>query len=1321
MKKGKFKLASILTLGLLLSTALFVCISTIVPAIATLIEVSEGSSFLVEEGGHTYRCYDLEQEGTAVPGVAIAWAELPENAPETLNIPGTVHKGDDEYTVRAIAKHGFRFCTFKNVNLPQSIELIKEEAFAYCTQLKSFKFPYLVDKIAPSTFLDCRSLEVVKYSNAVGGDSSTNNTITEIGDHAFDSCVSLRTFYCPNKVTYFGESSFKNCRTLVNFFFPSTIKVNNTIQNYITVRPYAFADCSALTLIYFETNMKEIDNYAFVDVHSTCSIKYTGNSTPTFKRDGVTQSYWRRFYIATNKTSNIPITTKHATVLFDEEYPCIRYTVENKVVPLDAAQTDIDTSRTTEVNVIPQSEIDAEGSYAVIYKFDTPSEDVPGCYEVATGALTIPDTIDGYTVKVLNSNSFSNNPYIKSVTFNQHLVQIKNKAFYNSTEIASLDFTTNHCNKLIEISYNIFTDVNGGKPNLYIDSLVLPDSLQYIGGYAFGYLYNVNHLELPNDLRAIDDCSFFRLGYNISATDAAIDVVFPKSMNDADARRANFKHLSKGKFNHNNTTRQYAVGKYAFNEAKGVRSATMEDDPAHANDNTYTCSFYSNVFNGAANLIRFKASKNLQCLGKDVFKNCLGLREVFLTTAKSNASTETYPWCLDEEDGSYGGTLFFGTVPDCICYVDGPEAPGALKDFTVSTENRSNLQLNSIWNAETTGSYANEAKGSSDLVRAHVPTYYSVDFDNGIKYWKPSDGTFLTDPPIVLNDYKTGFLTFVKGADNKYAVVKYNFDMDSNTGFDYIDLTNVAGISDATHHDLTVIGNEAFSKNGAYTGDNPNKTRASGLYFVLPDTITEIGERAFFRQTGGDNKNNGRYGARIVTYKNGDSIVGPDGSTMYTQAQFNTYITNLEKKVDVDKFGYCVIPPNVKSIGIDCFYNHIFKDIYLNSSLEFIGSGAFYVNPNGTTSRNMAQTIHISGNDYFETTDNGGLYYIGGGNAKKMLMYQSGNLTGTLNIASNTKALGLMSCANTKFTTINLPEGLKAIYGGALSRNFNMTTITGMEQVRYIASMEDPLNQTNPEWSDTEYDEIWDNSVGEHFNIVDYRDYAWEPRGKISSLFGAFQNCNNLATINFKTMTDLVKIGNAAFSNCGKLKNMSGNVSYVYKQYNASSGTSTEITGRTNNNENVLDLSDCSKLRVINKSAFSDCASIKFIHLPDNRGSASESTLYLGFDPEAPYNDNSKGAIISNSKGHRILVGESALYAHHDFGKGNNAQNHYAAGCFGTVGSGTNDNKVYYHCANASDIPTDDATSIKYWTQDANGNYILINSANDARKYFGVA
>ena len=69
-----------------------------------------------------------------------------------------------------------------------------------------------------------------------------------------------------------------------------------------------------------------------------------------------------------------------------------------------------------------------------------------------------------------------------------------------------------------------------------------------------------------------------------------------------------------------------------------------------------------------------------------------------------------------------------------------------------------------------------------------------------------------------------------------------------------------------------------------------------GLYYILPDTITEIGERAFFRKTSASN-GNAKYGVRVVTFKNSSTgnIKQADGTSEYTTSQFNTAVTNIGK------------------------------------------------------------------------------------------------------------------------------------------------------------------------------------------------------------------------------------------------------------------------------------------------------------------------------------------------------------------------------------------------------------------------------------------
>ena len=1312
MKLGRSKLFKLSLLTGLFAAISFVCVSTIAPVISAYLKVQEENFFIYEYEGHFYKCYHIEGDSE---GIAIGWGQNASDTPDdTLTLPSTVTHQSRTYTVKAIAKAGFRYCDFQSIVLPNTVEAIYEEAFAYCLNMTNFNLPYLVDKIYPSTFLDCRALESIHYLNQAGGIAFGNDKITEIGDHAFDSCVSLRDFYCPINVTYFGESSFQKCEKIVNFYFPSTIKNDQQeITNYITVKPYAFADCSSLTFIYFETNVKEIDDFAFVEANAAANIYYNGASEPVFKKDGVTQSHWRDFRITTSDATKIPIHVNQPSIHTDPAYPCLRYTIENDTVPLDSAQ-----GRTT-IDIIDAAEIAAEGSYAVLYKFDTPNEDVANCYDVSDGALTIPNTLGGKTVKIINSSTFANNKAIRSVKFNQGLVQIRNRAFFDCTNIGALDFTL--CTKLKEVSYYIFSDVNESHKNMELTSLLLPPCLEYIGGYAFANLWNVNELVLPTNLKAFDDLAFYRLGYNITAEEADVDLLLPKSLNDADARAANFKHLPKNSFNHNNYTRFYAIGKYGFNEAKCIKTVLMEDDPDHANDNTYTTSLYSNAFNGASNLARFEANKNLQYLGKDVFKGCSGLKEVFLTYAKSQASGHDYPWCINEEDGKYGGTLFFNTLPETVCYVDGPSAPGELDSYRLTTENGS-VQINTPWNAETAGSYVNEIKASredkdqntTNLNRSTVATYYNVNFKTDLKYWNPKTQA-IVNAPTELEHYDAGVVGFIKRGEN-YTAVKYWYNPDLNTGHDFIDLTAVPGISDGTVSKLTEIGPEAFGRGLTIQGENPNRLRQPGHYFVLPETITKIGERAFFRPTNGSvdaNKNNGRYGVRCVTYKNSSGkYIGPDGSTQYTLTQFMKKIDDdMQKPVDLNKVGYCVLPNEITYIGKDAFYNHIFKNIVVGNKVTYFGIGAFSVNNAAAETRARTATFTMGSNSIF-THSNNGLYYtktVG----KQFLLYQAQAVTGTLSVMANTNAIGMYACANVRYTNVVLPTTVTTIYGYGFARSLTLQSVTGTSGLRYIGTMENAGNVTTT-WSDPDYDEVYDDSLKDYFENTDFRDFAYKPRAQIESIGGAFIGDNKLETINFAAMTELRKIGPGSFSDCTSMKKMSGSKSYIFKDYDKN-GNYTTRTDRTNNNENVLDLSGANSLRSIDRSAFTNCGGVKYCILPDTKlPSDEESKIYIGFDPEAMRFDKSKASIFSKDKKTNVLVGETAEYAHHDFGKTHNAQNHYYSTCFNTG------NYIYYYANSIYDIPSTDTSSIKYWTKNAAGEYILMDSAVIARKYFGI-
>ena len=1332
MDYKKKTLIAAITSAVITAAALFLTISTIIPVIAA-IHVNEEDMFIAKIGDYHYRCYKLKDDNDdPVSGVAIAWNEDADSTPSSLTIPETVSYSGAEYTIKGIAKAGFRYCDFESITLPNTIEIIKEEAFAYCQNLEQFKMPYLVEKIEPSTFLDCRALECVKYLDADGNDSLENEKITRIEDHAFDSCVSLKTFTAPTNLVYLGESCFQKCCLLPAFFFPKAIipAGQSKPTNKITVRSYAFADCSELLSLYFETNMEEIDDYAFVDCSANLTIRYTGTSIPSYKKNNVKQNHWRDRNIASNLTSLIDVIINHAEINTDPLHRCLHYSVVSTPSKLDSAAGDSH----CQITIVDSSDGDANGKYAVINAFETPLETVDGCFDVDTGTLTIPETIDGYPVRVIDLLAFACNLDIINVVFSANLKQIRHHAFYKSTNIKHLYF--DNCENLKEVSYFAFQDQTF--TNTEMEELLLPDCLEFVGDYSFANFVNVNNFHMSTSMRAIADLAFYFMGNNIAPEDANVDLVLPKTLNDADAEKAYFKHQKKGNYSHTNYDRWYAIGKYAFEGAKCLSTAVMQidDNPDHAGvESTYATSMFSNAFKDCASLLRFKSSGNLKYVGKDAFKGCTSLKEVFLSTTKAEVAEEEYPWCIDEDTGTYGGTLFFGACPELVCYLDGDGAPRLLDSYHKDEEitGGNSFQLGAMWNAETGDSYRNEVQAINNntfemQIRSRVPTYTGIDFANDIVYWNPKTKE-IVPAPTRPEQYDAGVVSFVKTGTDEYTAARYYFSQgatnNDGSGVDLVDLTAVPGISTTSIHKLKVIGVSAFAKGTTLTGENGNKKRAPGLYFILPESITRIEERAFYRRTPSAEQGNGRFGARIITYRkeSNGAILAADGTTEIAYSSpddFNPIMRAVEYNgstaiKDVNKRGYCVLPPNLTHLGHDAFYNHIFASIYISSNISFIGHGAFYTHPNtDTIQRATVTTITMASNTNF-TTSGGGIYYTGGGTSKKILVYQAADGGTSFTVADDTAAIGLQACANTKYQTITFNSELVTIYGSGFARNTSLTTVNTTPSVRYIGAME---NIIGSEWDDDEYSEIWDSSVNEHFDNTDYHDAAYDPRELIETQFGAFYNCTKLVTMDFTTMTKLTKIGWAAFYNCKAMKKMAGNTQYVYKEYK--NGSSTTITGRSANNENVLDLSNCTRLRSIDISAFGECNSIKFIHLPDTKQSGdTESNLHIGFDPETPRSKDDKfetykGSIISDSKSIRILLKETASYASPDFGKAHNAPNHYASNCFGSKG-----NTIYYYIRVLADIPENSGSAIKYWTR-VGGVYYLINNETDAKAFLNA-
>ena len=1278
------------------------------------LNINETSAFTyTDANGNSYDCYHIEGEPNKI---AISWAKEPEDTPNSLSVPQTITNSGTTYTVSAIEKAGFRYCDFVTITLPNTIEQIGEEAFAYCENLTTFTLPYLVSEIAPSTFLDCRNMLTFLYYDENGSVVVANNSVTSIGDHAFDSCVSLTAFECPNPLTMIGESAFQRCYSLSRIFLPSK-KVVDGVTNYITIKAYAFADCENLVWVYFEDNLQTVEDYAFADCNLDMKFHYAYDGAA--RPDPTFSTHWRKKYLSTSKSDVYPIdNTTHVVIYQTDNYPGLRYTIQSSAIYLD--------SQTTSPKTIKLD--DGGEDYAVIYQWTPPVTTMPNYYNVDTGALTIPGqlTFNGknYPLKIIEAETFRGKTEIKSVKFENGIVQICNRAFYLCTEISSLDFS--ECSTLKEIGNSIFSDVENPTVQMTkVTSITIPNTVEYIGKYAFFNFVNVSSLSFktdpnqPSHIKVFGGYAFGNIGKNHKA--AVFDVELPCSLSDAVAREAKINIASKSDPRIKTNTDDYnninwaAVGPYAFGGLTGnslndsadktaVRVVTMETPTAaQLADNTYTCSIAPNAFNRSWYMTKFVANENFCLIGCDAFKNCSALREVFLTTRKAQAYVSRtgyqYPWGAKKEtDVTKAGkdpenAIISGAErQNLVIYVDGP-APGKIEDMSIDKG------VNK-WNAEyaNTQPFANNLsyhnKAEEGMSRFEVPTFYNVDFDETL-YYSPAlnaqtPGHFLdnANTPKYASDYDAGIIVFAKNKEtSKYSLTKYycNKSQNNNSYRQEIDLTSLTYNSINVSANLVEIGNSAFSAD--------DTSVIPGLYFILPNSITEIGERAFYRKDGSGAKTRG---VRIITYKSGNNIVAPSGTTYAARKNSNP--------------GYCMLPPNISTVKLDAFYNNYFASIELPSSITHLGAGAFYTHTDSLSSSNVNSriaTVSFATNSNYQTINNG-IYYVGDAN-KKTLIYQAQYDSATsLTIAGGTKAIGFMGCANTSYTSITLNSELTHIYGSGLQRNLKLTTVNipSNSQLKYIGAR-------------APGDEIWDSSLPYDsslpLSIVDYR--GWMNAGYRTNLSrtGAFRDCTALTTLNFKNLTSLVKIGSVAFRGCKLLENCSDGSSYSYYTYTG--GTSVSL--KETKTSGVLDLSNCTNLRAIHKGAFVDCNNIKYVELP-----ATNGELYIGQNKEGTSSDlafTNDGTFVNKTNNVTILFNDTATNAcYYSTAPTSKAKNHIASGVLGTLSTGTNNhNTVYYYMSSASDIVGTGGNneSVNYWTK-KNGKYILMIGPAAAMSYW---
>lgn len=96
--------------------------------------------------------------------------------------------------------------------IPEPVEIISEDAFSGCDNLRSLHFPSSVKTIGEYAFMHCTALEEIAFADG----------LEVIGEGAFRGCSSLKTVSFPKTLRSLGVSTFRGC-PLTEITIPSGI------------------------------------------------------------------------------------------------------------------------------------------------------------------------------------------------------------------------------------------------------------------------------------------------------------------------------------------------------------------------------------------------------------------------------------------------------------------------------------------------------------------------------------------------------------------------------------------------------------------------------------------------------------------------------------------------------------------------------------------------------------------------------------------------------------------------------------------------------------------------------------------------------------------------------------------------------------------------------------------------------------------------------------------------------------------------------------------------------------------------------------------
>ena len=263
--------------------------------------------------------------------------------------------------------------------------------------------------------------------------------------------------------------------------------------------------------------------------------------------------------------------------------------------------------------------------------------------------ISIPQTIDGYTVQSISSGAFQNKTTLRGATLPNTVIAIGDNAFRGCTGLTAVSLPTVTLTSIGSYAFYGCTS---------LEALVLPDSVATLGSNVFRNCTNLAAVNYPRSLSTVsatvwsDLRSYLFAGtsiksivvpegvtvipaYTFSGSDSLESVVLPGTLTGI-GDNAFMSCTGLGSIDLSGTALA-AIGASAFNGCTGLASVNLPSGTLATIGNS--------AFYGCTSLTSLALPDSLTGIGNEAFRNCTKLSSINYPVGLATSGTNVYAGC----------------------------------------------------------------------------------------------------------------------------------------------------------------------------------------------------------------------------------------------------------------------------------------------------------------------------------------------------------------------------------------------------------------------------------------------------------------------------------------------------------------------------------------------------------------------------------------------------------------------------------------------------------------------------------------------------